>query len=180
MRDTTPTFKDREGFSLTHVTPDDTRHVMPDTLTIKQTASRLNKSVRTIRRYLSDGKFPNVVKDEQGRVDIPVSDIVRFETGQPPQQQVTPDVVTDDTEPDDRNVPQPTPEQPTHAETPGIADNGRDDVTGHDIVKSDVRFLIQIDLSWFRFMVIRKAGDPSLIRDGLAAMGRGLRRIFKK
>ena len=153
---------------------------MPDNLSIQETSSRLSKSVRTIRRYLSDGKFPNSVKDNAGRVVIPVSDIIRLETGKPPQQQITPELLAGDTSQDDRDVPKPTPEPTTHAGTPVNDGNGRDDVTGHDIVKSDVRFLLQIDLSFFRFMIVRKHGDPSLVRDVAGAMRSGLRRLFKK
>ena len=153
---------------------------MPDNLSIQETSSRLSKSVRTIRRYLSDCKFPNAAKDNAGRVVIPVSDIIRLETGKPPQQQITPDVMTGDTSQDGRDMPKPTPEEATHAGTPVNDRNGKDDDTGHDIVKSDVRFLLQIDLSFFRFMIVRKAGDPSLLRDAARAMGTAWRRLFKK
>ena len=140
----------------------------------------MRKSIRTIRRYLSTGKFPNAVKDNAGRVVIPTTDIIRFETGQPPQQQITPELLTGNTSQDDRDVPKPTPEETTHAGTPVEDRNGRDDDTRQDIVKSDIRFLLQIDLSFFRFLIVRKAGDPSLIRDVATAMGTAWHRLFKK
>jgi len=148
-----------------------------DTLTTQEAAKRLHKGVRTIRRYLACGRFPNATKGKNGRVAIPITDIIRYETGQTPQQQVTPDVLEGDTFGAGRDDTTPSP----HHETPVIAENGSDDVTmTNALEKTDVRFLLKIDVTWFQFLYVRKAGDPSLIRDVLASMRAGLRRLFHR